>query len=68
MPPIWRHLLHRRGLGPAPVPYRKLTADRLTDAIGKAGDCRHHAEQVGERVREGDGATAAVHVLEKLAG
>ncbi|WP_395398649.1 glycosyltransferase [Arthrobacter sp. UC242_113] len=66
--PFWGHLLHRRGLGPAPIPYRKLTADRLTDAIGKAGDCRHYAAQVGERVREEDGATAAVHVLENLAG
>lgn len=66
--PFWGNLIYRHGLGPPPIPYRKLSAERLRDAIGKAGNSRHHAARVGERMRKEDGTTAAVHVLENLGG
>jgi sterol 3beta-glucosyltransferase len=66
--PFWGALLHRRGLGPQPVPYRKLTADRLARALGEAGSCRIQAARTGELVRAEDGTAVAVGVLESLAG
>ena len=66
--PFWGAVLHRRGLGPQPVPYRKLTADRLARALGEAGSCRIQAARTGELVRAEDGTAVAVGVLESLAG
>jgi sterol 3beta-glucosyltransferase len=62
--PFWGHLLHQRGLAPAPVPYRKITADRLTDALAHAGSCREQAAQTGERIRKENGTATALDVLE----
>lgn len=45
--PFWGHLLHQRGLGPEPIPYRKVTADRLTDALAQAGKCKDQATRTG---------------------
>lgn len=64
--PFWGQLLHRRGLGPEPIPYRKLTADRLAQALGQAGSCRDQAARTGELVRKEDGTAVAVGVLEDL--
>ncbi len=66
--PFWGHVLHRRGLAPAPIPYRKLTVDRLTDALGQVENCRDQATQTGELIRKEDGTAAAIDVLETLAG
>jgi sterol 3beta-glucosyltransferase len=65
--PFWGAVLHRRGLGPEPVPYRKATAGRLAGALGQAGSCRSQAARTGERIREEDGTGFAVGVLESLA-
>ncbi|GGI87382.1 glycosyltransferase [Pseudarthrobacter scleromae] len=66
--PFWGAVLHRRGLGPQPVPYRKLTADKLARALGEAGSCRGQAARTGELVRAEDGTAVALGVLENLAG
>src|SRR3712207_485821 len=38
--PFWGALLHRRGLGAAPVPVRRLTTDRLGAALATLPDPR----------------------------
>lgn len=65
--PFWGHRLHERGLAPEPVPYRKVTSDRLTEALAQAGNCRDQAAQVGERIRKEDGTAVALDVLETFA-
>ena len=65
--PFWGRLVHRRGLGPEPIPYRRLTADRLAQALGQAGSCRGQAARTGELIRKEDGTAVAVGVLEQLA-
>ena len=64
--PFWGHRLHERGLAPEPVPYRKVTADRLTDALTQVRNCRDRAAQIGERIRKEDGTATALDALETL--
>lgn len=66
--PFWGNLLHRRGLAPKPIPYRKLTADRLSAALAESAGCRGRAAQTGERMRHEDGTAVALEFLERLAG
>jgi sterol 3beta-glucosyltransferase len=65
---FWGNLLHRRALAPEPIPYRRLTRNRLADALSEAEAYRDNARRVGERIRSEDGLAVAVDVLEKLAG
>jgi UDP:flavonoid glycosyltransferase YjiC (YdhE family) len=59
------------GVGPAPVPRPKLTAERLARAIEQAtGDAAMaaRAAALGERVRAEDGIGRAVAAIERIAG
>ncbi|GAA2177736.1 glycosyltransferase [Arthrobacter parietis] len=64
--PFWGQLLHRRGLVPKPIPYRKVTVDRLTDALAQAGRYKDQATRTGELLRKEDGTAVALNVLETL--
>ncbi len=64
--PFWGSLLQRRGLGPAPIPQRRLTAGRLAEAFAEAPEHAAAAASVAERMSEEDGAGAALQVLERL--
>lgn len=66
--PFWGHLLHQRGLGPGPIPYRKLTVERLTGALAQAGKYRKQATRTGELMRKENGTAVALNVLETLTG
>ena len=66
--PFWGRVLQRAGLAPNPIPYRKLTADRLADALARTEALRAWAARVGELLQDEDGAAVAVDVLEGLAG
>lgn len=61
--PFWGRQLHSIGLAAAPIPQKKLTAERLTAAIGAALGCRAAAERVGLEVRKERGLEAALSVL-----
>jgi sterol 3beta-glucosyltransferase len=65
--PFWGQVILRAGVGPAPVPQKSLTADRLADAIraalGPAMAAR--AGAVGERIRAEDGTKRAVDLIEQ---
>jgi len=68
--PFWGQRVAALGVGPAPVPRRKLTAERLAAALDAAtGDpqMRRRAVEVAEALRGEDGVGAAVAIVEQFA-
>jgi len=68
--PFWGRLVHARGLGPAPIPQRRLDAPGLAAALRVlVGDAAmaERAAALGKAMRQEDGATAAVEALEAWA-
>ena len=61
--PFWGWQLHGIGLAAAPIPQKKLTAERLTAAIGDALGGRPAAERVGQEIRQERGLEAALSVF-----
>ncbi|KAE8342173.1 hypothetical protein BDV24DRAFT_173999 [Aspergillus arachidicola] len=56
--PFWGALIASNGAGPSPIPYKKLTADRLADAIHfclKTATI-DKAQELSEKMRSEDGA------------
>jgi sterol 3beta-glucosyltransferase len=66
---FWARHLHELGASTAPIPQRRLTADRLTDAIRAAttdGGIRDAAKRLAGRIASEDGAARAVSIVESL--
>ena len=66
----WGRRLAELGVGPAPIPFKRLTAERLAGAIGRMvtdKEMRRRAAALGTKVRAEDGLAAAVAVLEQIA-
>lgn len=64
---LWGRCIRRLGVGPDPIPRRKLTAERLADAIRTAtgsASLRDCAGAFGERIRAEDGIGQAVRIIE----
>lgn len=64
--PFWARLVSALGAGTRPLPRRRLTSERLADAIGQAlssEPMREAAARIGESVRGEDGVAAAVEIL-----
>jgi sterol 3beta-glucosyltransferase len=64
--PFWGRRVAALGVGPAPIPQRKLTAERLAAALRTvAGDAamRTRAQTLGEAIRSEDGVGRAVQLL-----
>lgn len=64
--PFWARLAHTLGVAPAPIPRRRLTADRLAralDAVTADAAMRDRAAALGARVRREDGVAAAVALI-----
>jgi UDP:flavonoid glycosyltransferase YjiC (YdhE family) len=58
-----------RGLGPEPIPQRKLSASSLAAAIHTAATdpaMRQRATAIGEQIRAEDGVGNAVAILERV--
>lgn len=69
--PFWGKRVADLGVGPAPIPRKKLTADKLARAISIAVSdttMRQRAADLGARIRAEDGITAAVAQIEAWAG
>ena len=69
--PFWGRVVSERGLGPRPIPQRRLTAPRLADAIRTAvsdGGMRERAAALGAQIRAEDGVGQAVEIINKLIG
>ncbi|MGY1690679.1 glycosyltransferase [Geodermatophilus sp. SYSU D01105] len=63
--PFWAALLHRRGLGAAPVPARRLTADRLGEALATLPGPGAAADAARAMAGE-DGCRTAIELLRQL--
>jgi sterol 3beta-glucosyltransferase len=65
--PMWGRRLARLGVGPAPIPQKALTAEKLADAIRRVladDDMRDRAADLGARIREEKGLENAVRFIE----
>lgn len=69
--PFWGRRMHEIGVGPRPIPMKRLTAARLataiTDLLGDASYAER-AERLGERVRREDGTAVAAGIIESVVG
>jgi sterol 3beta-glucosyltransferase len=69
--PFWGRLVQEQGLGPQPIPQRRLTALRLAEAIDVAVSdtaMRQRAVALGARIRAEDGVGAATAIIERVVG
>jgi UDP:flavonoid glycosyltransferase YjiC (YdhE family) len=67
--PYWGQRIVELGVGPTPIPRRKLTADLLAQAIEQTirnQTMRQRAADLGARIREEDGIARAVSVIESF--
>jgi UDP:flavonoid glycosyltransferase YjiC (YdhE family) len=65
---FWGRRVAALGVGPRPVPYRRLSPARLAGAIGEAvadTGMRRRAEALGARIRAEDGVAAAVRIVDR---
>lgn len=63
---FWGRRVFELGVGPEPIPQRKLTAEALSLAIRTAvadAGMRHRAEKLGERIRAEQGIEKAVEII-----
>lgn len=60
--PFWGAMVANQGVGPAPVPFKRLTADKLADAIRLAisEPMKSKAQILGTKMRLENGVTAGV--------
>ena len=68
--PFWGRRVRDLGVGPSPIPQRRLTADGLAKAIQAAVDdpqIRSRADALGRAVRAEDGVATAVRQLDAIA-
>jgi sterol 3beta-glucosyltransferase len=65
--PFWGQVVLRAGVGPAPLPQKSLTAERLAGAIraALAPAVAARAAVVGERIRAEDGTARAIALIEQ---
>ncbi len=66
--PFWGARVHALGVGPKPIPQKKLTVENLSTAIREAvadPAMRSAAEAVGEKLRAEDGIGNAIAVVER---
>jgi sterol 3beta-glucosyltransferase len=69
--PYWGRRVQGLGVGPAPITPKKLTAERLAEAIHLAASdrgMRSRAAELGEEIRSENGVQRAVEVIEQYLG
>jgi sterol 3beta-glucosyltransferase len=69
--PYWGRRVRALGVGPAPVPRHRLTAERLAAAIRAAtadDGMARRAAALGALIRDEDGLAAAVPIIERVLG
>lgn len=67
--PFWAKQVTELGVGPQPIPRRKLTSARLAAAIAAATtdpDMQARAAALGERIRAEDGVAQAIEMIERF--
>ena len=66
----WARRTHALGAGPAPIPHRRLTVERLATALRAATEdqtIRARAAEVGAKLRAEDGVANCVTIIERYA-
>ncbi len=65
--PFWAKRVHALGVGPKPLPVKKLSVKNLTQTIIEADDhaIRRHAQDISQELRGEDGVGKAVELIEK---
>jgi sterol 3beta-glucosyltransferase len=69
--PFWGRVVHDLGVGPAPIPQKKLTAAGLAAAIQSAVSdtaMQQRAAALGEKIRAENGVARAVEVIDTIIG
>lgn len=69
--PYWGKRIADLGVGPQPLAYKQLTANRLAAAVQEAvsdSAMRQRAAQLGTKLREEDGLAQAVQLIERYSG
>lgn len=64
--PFWGHRIHELGVGPAPLPIRKITDARLRPAIEQLlndHDLHERAARLGDQIRAESGVAAAINII-----
>lgn len=67
--PFWGARVADLGVGPQPIPRKKLTPERLSRAIREAvtdAGLRQRASNLGQRIRSEDGVAKAVAVIQRV--
>lgn len=64
--PFWGAMLHRRGLAPAAIPQRRLTAARLVAALDEVPDHRSAVVGAAARMHAEEGTATAIGILDSL--
>ncbi|MCW4385511.1 glycosyltransferase [Salinibacterium sp. SYSU T00001] len=62
--PFWARQLHERGLAAAPIPARRVTAERLAHAIAAARDLQPATTAAAETMRHEHGTARALEIIE----
>jgi UDP:flavonoid glycosyltransferase YjiC (YdhE family) len=64
---FWAHRVYKIGAGPAPVPFGRLSEERLTDAISKlvSGRFDETAGMIGQRIQAEDSRQRTVEEIER---
>lgn len=65
--PYWGQQLYKLGVGPKPIPFKKLTAENLMQAITLAvctPTIRERARQIGQKIRAEDGVAHTIKIFE----
>jgi len=66
---FWGRRVHELGVGPEPVPFKKLTVDKLRTALQKTlsnPSLQARARELGNKVQQEDGVHRAVKEIERL--
>jgi sterol 3beta-glucosyltransferase len=65
--PFWGRRVHALGAGPAPIPVRKLTAERLLTALAEAegASVLSAAQAMGRLICAEDGVRTAISLIER---
>ena len=67
----WGERIQALGVGPKPIPHKKLTAERLASALETAvadNSMRQRAKRLGQTIQQEDGVTTAVVLIKQILG
>lgn len=65
----WGRRIQALGVGPAPIPQKKLTAEKLAAAMATAvsnPNMRQRAAELGQRIQQENGIGRAIHLVEQI--